>query len=321
MPSLVTLEDLIGHHFTTPALLFEAITHASCQQTRENLSPSYERLEFLGDAVLDLVVTPKLFEHPRKLRHWELHRVHEALVNAHYLGFCCMSLTEHARKFDVINAGTARESHMQLKEGTTTFHLYDFLRAGGEVRKAKARSISRFETVKDDLTKSLTTDSMYPWPELVTMRPEKFISNMVESIMGALYLDTRGDLGACERFAEKLRILPTMRRILDEGVETAFPKERLGILADREEVQYASTRREDASTKQRSWECVVKVGGVEILTVDGYETREAAEVRGAHIAAQRLASSGIQRGSKRRKLELRNGPTQSGAEADDMLVS
>ncbi len=50
------VESRLGHTFSDPALLERALTHASTGAERDN-----ERLEFLGDAVLDLVVAEILF--------------------------------------------------------------------------------------------------------------------------------------------------------------------------------------------------------------------------------------------------------------------
>jgi len=54
------VEDAIGFRFTNRRLLVEALTHSSF--TAENPgAESYERLEFLGDAVLELVTTELIF--------------------------------------------------------------------------------------------------------------------------------------------------------------------------------------------------------------------------------------------------------------------
>ena len=53
------LESLLGYHFKNRSLLKEACTHASW---RENDCPCYQRLEFLGDAILDILVTHTLAE-------------------------------------------------------------------------------------------------------------------------------------------------------------------------------------------------------------------------------------------------------------------
>lgn len=51
-------EKVLGYRFSDPALLFEAVTHASSSRTRLH---SYERLEFLGDSILGFVVCEFLF--------------------------------------------------------------------------------------------------------------------------------------------------------------------------------------------------------------------------------------------------------------------
>jgi ribonuclease-3 len=56
---LQQLQELLAHVFADPALLEEALTHASAGG-REGFTN--ERLEFLGDAVLDLVISDHLFE-------------------------------------------------------------------------------------------------------------------------------------------------------------------------------------------------------------------------------------------------------------------
>ena len=55
------LEARIGYRFTDPALLDHALTHISALGGSRNRSGSYQRLEFLGDHVLGLVVSDMLF--------------------------------------------------------------------------------------------------------------------------------------------------------------------------------------------------------------------------------------------------------------------
>lgn len=54
------LEALLGHHFEFPQLLERALTHRSLRQ--EASGTDNERLEFLGDRVLGLVTSERLFE-------------------------------------------------------------------------------------------------------------------------------------------------------------------------------------------------------------------------------------------------------------------
>lgn len=59
------LESVLGHSFRDPALLEEALTHASTSRQgsgRDRPRRSYQRLEFLGDRVLGLVIAHLMIE-------------------------------------------------------------------------------------------------------------------------------------------------------------------------------------------------------------------------------------------------------------------
>ena len=61
-PDLNSLQRRLGHVFQDPALLECALTHASYLQDHPEAGPSNQRLEFLGDAVLQLVLSEALFQ-------------------------------------------------------------------------------------------------------------------------------------------------------------------------------------------------------------------------------------------------------------------
>ncbi|HWT08649.1 MAG TPA: ribonuclease III [Roseomonas sp.] len=56
------IEDRLGHRFADPALLAQALTHRSAADARGGQLDSNERLEFLGDRVLGLVMAEWLIE-------------------------------------------------------------------------------------------------------------------------------------------------------------------------------------------------------------------------------------------------------------------
>ncbi len=56
-----SLEALIAYPFRNPALLEEALTHASLAYETQRSCPDNQRLEFLGDAVLELIISQHLF--------------------------------------------------------------------------------------------------------------------------------------------------------------------------------------------------------------------------------------------------------------------
>ncbi|MFQ5557756.1 MAG: ribonuclease III [Acidimicrobiales bacterium] len=80
-PAPIPLEDLLGHEFANPDLLTLALTHRSwCAEHVGQVSN--ERLEFLGDAVLGLVVTSHLFERYPDLPEGQLAKTRASVVSA-----------------------------------------------------------------------------------------------------------------------------------------------------------------------------------------------------------------------------------------------
>lgn len=76
MPTTTTaLSDRLGHAFRRPELLAQALTH------RSHGAPHNERLEFVGDAVLNCVVAAALYRRFPQLAEGELSRVRAHLVN------------------------------------------------------------------------------------------------------------------------------------------------------------------------------------------------------------------------------------------------
>ncbi|KAL9694828.1 hypothetical protein quinque_014113 [Culex quinquefasciatus] len=72
-------EDSLGYRFQDRSYLLQAMTHASYCPNR--LTDCYQRLEFLGDAVLDYLITRHLYEDPRQHSPGALTDLRSALVN------------------------------------------------------------------------------------------------------------------------------------------------------------------------------------------------------------------------------------------------
>ena len=90
--ALVELEAALGHDFASPELLVRALTHRSLANQRalddagdETAAGDNERLEFLGDAVLGLVVGEALFLLHPEWQEGELTRVRAQLVSRKHM--------------------------------------------------------------------------------------------------------------------------------------------------------------------------------------------------------------------------------------------
>lgn len=76
------LQERIGYRFRHPPLLRESLTHKSfSNEVSGKALPHNERLEFLGDAVLDLVVSDRIFHAYPQLPEGELTRIRAEVVS------------------------------------------------------------------------------------------------------------------------------------------------------------------------------------------------------------------------------------------------
>ena len=91
MENLQGLERALGHQFSNIKLLAAAVTHSSFANEQRRGTEYNERLEFLGDSVLSIVVSEDLFTSRRHLPEGELTRIRAALV-------CETSCYEFAKK-------------------------------------------------------------------------------------------------------------------------------------------------------------------------------------------------------------------------------
>ena len=79
------LEDKLGYRFNNPDLLVQAVTHPSTDSKPETRR-AYERLEFLGDAILQLAVTQYLYHHMPQSPEGELTQLRARTVSRANLG-------------------------------------------------------------------------------------------------------------------------------------------------------------------------------------------------------------------------------------------
>jgi len=100
--SIEKLETDLGYRFENKSLIVEALTHKSHKQAYDN-----ERLEFLGDAVLDLVVGEYLYFKFKKADEGTLSKIRASLVNE--MGFD--KLARYLHLGDYILLSSAEENN------------------------------------------------------------------------------------------------------------------------------------------------------------------------------------------------------------------
>lgn len=89
--SLKQLQREIGYEFKNPDLLLEAMTHKS-YAAEWNVKYDNQRLEFFGDAVVELVLTKHLYSRYPDLQEGDLTKIRSAVVNQDSLALFARSI-------------------------------------------------------------------------------------------------------------------------------------------------------------------------------------------------------------------------------------
>jgi ribonuclease-3 len=100
-------QDLLGHQFSDLELLREALTHASSAAER---ICSNERLEFLGDAVLGLIVCQRLYESYPDLLEGDMTKIKSVAVSRR----TCARLTKHIGLDELLKLGSGMPSNAEM---------------------------------------------------------------------------------------------------------------------------------------------------------------------------------------------------------------
>jgi endoribonuclease Dicer len=155
------LEAILGYSFKDPSYLVQALTHAS--YPIKTLG-SYQQLEFLGDAVLDFLITSYISEQCQTMDPGKLTDLRSALVNN--VTLACVVVRNGIHKF-------LRAQNLLLSEAIKKFVDY--------------QTSQNNEIVLDQII-LLETENDTQSAESVDV--PKVIGDIFESIVGAVYLDS-----------------------------------------------------------------------------------------------------------------------------------
>ncbi|CAN6449984.1 unnamed protein product [Victoria cruziana] len=164
------LESKLGYKFLNKGLLLEAITHASQQEAGSGCC--YQRLEFLGDSVLDLLITWHLFESHKDIDQGELTDLRSASVN-----------------------------NEKFAQASVMHNLQQHLLHGSDLLLTQISDYVKF-------LKSFPEN--VPLPVYSKSKGPKVLGDLIESIAGAILIDSKLNLGEVWRvFKPILSPFPT----------------------------------------------------------------------------------------------------------------
>ena len=98
------LEARLGHKFADPELLHRALTHSSAVAPARRIAQSYQRLEFLGDRVLGLVVADMLYRKMPRATEGDLSRSLNALVRKETCAAVARSIVKASCRFACVQS-------------------------------------------------------------------------------------------------------------------------------------------------------------------------------------------------------------------------
>ncbi|CAZ82740.1 unnamed protein product [Tuber melanosporum] len=277
------LESLIGYHFTHKALLLEAITHPSWESDMTSLS--YQRMEFLGDALLDMVVVNHLFFSPRNLSHIDMHLYKSSVVNGNFLAYLSLRCAVDAKYYGI--SQRAQSTEVEIVNKSRKVELWKFIRhQHQQIQHAQKICSKRYEEdLRDSVQAALDYGKDYPWTELSPLESDKsgrnkFLSDVVEAIIGAVFIDSGGDFETVQSLAERLGILKVLKRLVADHVDVTHPVKKLGeaVAANGQgTVQYVQ------SVEGGGYSCAVMVNEEKLLSVRA-ASRSEARTKAAELA-------------------------------------
>ncbi|KAI0806386.1 RNase3 domain-containing protein [Xylaria sp. FL0064] len=242
-PGHERLEQLVGYEFQNKALLTESLTHASWNlETASDVC--MERLEFLGDPILDNIIVSILWTHEPELSHNQMHLLRTACVNADLLGFLVIGwcttqeVTEISATLDTITTQKFVPFWKYMRHGSPDMAI------------AQQAAEQRYIAERDAILDVITHGGEYPWAQLAHLAIPKFFSDMFESLLGAIWIDS-GSMEACKEAVERIGIVPYLRRMLSDNVDVRHPKNKLGELVGRDgnKVRYETEVRAEEGAK------------------------------------------------------------------------
>lgn len=231
-PLTCKVEAMIGYEFQKKSLLVEALTHPSCLEN----STTYQRLEFIGDSVLDYLITPMLFNSPKEFHHHQMHLMRTTMANGSFLGYLCQDIGIDEDRYEVVptpgkNVTTEKRTHRT--------RLWETMRhCSTSIREAQQKTFNRFEESRAVIDSALESSDTYPWSQFAGLGIPKFFSDIIESILGATFIDSHGSWDECRAFLTRIGWSKTFDRILCGDINVMHPKERLGTSSGIYSVNY-----------------------------------------------------------------------------------
>jgi len=215
-------------------------------------------------------VVKRIFAFKKEFPHYTMHSIRAATVNSWILGYLCMNHSIAEERDNVIVSGSKKV----VERTSVNRYIWQFMRHS-QPQDAHRASITRHQQMHNNIRHALNSDTAYPWALLSLYDPAKIFSDLIESILGAIYIDSGANHDICDAFLERLGLFEILDRILTDEIACMHPKELLGIAARERSVQYVW------GEEGKFFTCQVKVGGRDVGGISKGLTRETTSCQAA----------------------------------------
>ncbi|KAF1846746.1 endoribonuclease dcr-1 [Cucurbitaria berberidis CBS 394.84] len=177
------IESKHSYHFKYPRLVRSAFTHPSYPFMFENI-PNYQRLEFLGDSLLDMAFIMHLFyKYPDKDPQW-LTEHKTPMVSNRFLGAVCVKLGWH--------------THLKQNTAILSTQIRDYVMEVEEAEREANGAVDYWVMVSE---------------------PPKCLADVIEAYVAALFVDSEFDFNTVQHFFD-LHLMPFFVDMTLESYET-----------------------------------------------------------------------------------------------------
>lgn len=173
-----------------------------------------------------MVVTHFLYHAPgKKYTPGHMHLRKSAVVNAHTLAFVCLNCSIET---DTSLPGPNGHGGINIHAATQKVYLWKCLLHSSPIIMGEMNNTAdRYHNHKDDIQSALLTNKIFPWAALTRLQAPKIFSDLVESLLGAIFLDSDGNLDVVRNVLRTLGIWPILQHIVQDDVDVFHPISRM----------------------------------------------------------------------------------------------
>ncbi|KAK5944288.1 Dicer-like protein 2 [Knufia obscura] len=248
------LKRITGYEWNRPTLLLEALSYSAALPG----SPSLQRLEFLGDAFLDLIIKSKLF-HNSDLGPDRMTSHRHALASHDYLAFCSFSLSDIRLRNNIKDS---RNDSINIEQEAQPIYLEHFIQLGNTPLRAQISSARTRYDINKRAIEAQLKQGTFPWTLLRSLSAPKVCSDVIESLIASIYIDSGGSLDACERFVERLGIMDLLHvMVKDDAYQSETPATRLRNACAAEHIDVHICSAASGDDTRHIWKVILRKDG------------------------------------------------------------